>query len=127
MYPLLLGALLLVGVPTALILTQPPIRFLGDRARLGDLVAIAPNTAGLPAALAALGAAAVVVRVADAKDKDVVRGPIVGYLAAGSTQVQPFTPLQAAAVPTSVDVPRQAITGILRRGRPLAGSQALGA
>lgn len=121
MHPLLLGALLLVGVPTALILTQAPIRFLGDRARLGDLVAIAPNTAGLPAAITALGAAAVVVRVADAKDKDNVQGPVVGYLVPGSVQVQPFQPT------ASIQVPRQAITGILRNGRPLEGSQAFGA
>ena len=123
MHPLLLGALLLLGVPTALILTQPPIRFLGDRARLGDLVAIAPNTAGLPAALAVLGAAAIVVRVTDAKEKDTIQGPIVGYFVPGSTQVRPFTPLQAAAVPSSVSVPRQAISGILRSGRLLEGSQ----
>ena len=83
-------------------------RFLGDKAKQGDLVTV--PIAAIPSAAAAAvpgGSGSVVVQVQYIA-RDTVSGPAVGYVPPGAAG---FVPL-GAPTPQSFTVPRSAIVGI---------------
>ena len=118
MDPFTLFVLAVVGYAGYGVATQPTPRFLGDRAVKGDVVLIGRSTPGLPDAIpqGPPGSASVAVRV-DTVDKDAVRGPVVGYTVTGAPGVQPM------AATSPIQVPRNLVTGVIRSGTPLRGSQ----
>lgn len=93
------------------------VRYLGDRAKVGDDVLVpvgvgSPAVPGLPA-----GATQVMVHVTSTSGADVLVGTVTGFTTTGLGGVIPV-PAGTVTVPASVD--RGVVTGILRNGQTVS-------